>query len=86
MDMLFCMRTTLNLDDTLMRAVKRRAADSGLTITRIIEASLRETLARDEAARVRPFRLRLPVVKGRPRQGVDLSDRDALYEIMEGRR
>jgi ribbon-helix-helix CopG family protein len=37
--MLICMRTTLNLDDELMRQVRRHAADTGRTITQFIEAA-----------------------------------------------
>jgi len=82
--MLICMRTTLNLDDGLMKAVKRRAADTGRTMTDIVEESLRSALA------VRPgVKRRAPwtwvTVKGKVRPGVDVTDRDRLYDVMEGR-
>ncbi len=85
MDMLFCMRTTLNIADDLMRSVKRLAAESGQTVTRVIESALRESLTRRKASRGRPFRLRWVTARGRLRPGVDLTDRDSLYERMEGR-
>lgn len=78
------MRTTLNLEDELMKAVKRKAAETGRTMTEVIEGSLRETLLRRPATK-RAYRLRMVTVKGRRRPGVDLTDRDALYEVMEGR-
>ena len=78
------MRTTLNIDDRLYRAVKQRAALTGLTITQIVEEALRAALrAADEP---RPaFKLRWVTVEGRLRPGIDLADRDSLYELMEGR-
>jgi hypothetical protein len=78
------MRTTLDLDDRLIRSAKRRAADLGTTLTAVIEQALREHLAPRRSSGKR-FRLRLLTKRGRLVPGVDLSDRDALYERMEGR-
>lgn len=82
--MLFCMRTTLNLDTQLMKAVKQRAVERGTTMTRIVEEALRETLDK-RRDRPEPFELRWVTVGGDARPGVDLNDRDSLYERMEGR-
>ena len=82
--MLICMRTTLNLDDEVTRAVKRRAAETGRTMTEVIESALRDALMRS-AGPAKRFKLALPTVAGGLRPGVDLADRDALYEVMEGR-
>jgi hypothetical protein len=79
-----CMRTTLNLDDALIRRARRRAADEGTTLTAVIEEALRQHLAPPRPAG-KAFRLRLLTKKGRPVPGVNLADRDALYERMEGR-
>lgn len=79
-----CMRTTLNLDDTLMRKIREHAAATGQTITRVIEDALRQALA-GSSPRRRRFKLRWVTAKGRLLPGVDLSDRDSLYERMEGR-
>ena len=79
-----CMRTTLNLDDDLMRAAKRRAADTGRTLSSMIEDALRELL-RQDGLRGRPYRLRWITVRGGVQPRVDLTDRDALYDRMEGR-
>jgi plasmid stability protein len=82
--MLICMRTTLNLDDNLMRAAKRRAAETGQTLSETIEAALRELLEQEK--RPKPsYRLRWLTVKGGAQRGVDLADRDALIDRMEGR-
>lgn len=84
-DMLFCVRTTLNLDDELMKQVKRKAAETGRTMTEIIEEGLRESLRRARPPGAKSYRLKMVTVKGRLRPGVDLTDRDALYDLMEGR-
>ena len=83
--MLFCMRTTLDLDDELMRNLKRRSADMGRTLTSLVEEALRAMLERH--SRPEPgYRLKWTVVPGGPRPGIDLSDRDALMDTMDGRR
>lgn len=78
------MRTTLDIDDHVLRQAKRLAAREGTTLTRIVEEALRERVAR-KRRRSEPFRLQLLTRKGRLIPGVNLADRDALYERMEGR-
>ena len=78
------MRTTLDLDETLIRKAKRRAADEGTTLTAVIEGALRQYLAPARPSG-KPFRLKLLTKKGRRVAGVNLADRDSLYERMEGR-
>lgn len=75
------MRTTLNLDDDLMRAAKRKAIDRGLTLTAIIELALTREL---EAPAAIEFKLRIPTAEGRAIPGVDIADRDSLYDVMDG--
>jgi hypothetical protein len=79
--MLICMRTTLDLDDALIRAAKREAVTRGVTLTRIIEEALRAELTPRPARG--GFRLDFPVVSGRRPPEVDISDRDDLYDAME---
>ena len=78
------MRTTLDLDDALLRKAKRRAADEGTTLTALLEEALRQYLIPARPAGKR-FRLKLMTKKGRPVHGINFADRDALYERMEGR-
>jgi hypothetical protein len=78
------MRTTLDLDEHVLRRAKELAAREGTTLTRVIEQALRERLDRPRRMG-RPFRLRLLTKKGRVLPGVNVADRDALYERMEGR-
>jgi hypothetical protein len=82
-DMLLCMRTTVDLNDELFRAAKRRAADEGVTLREVIERSLRAHLK--PAGPRRGYRLKLKTVRGKVQPGVRLDDRDALFDLMDGR-
>ena len=78
------MRTTIRLDDQLLIAAKKLAAERGTTLTRIIEDSLRHSLARREPPH-RRSKFRFPTFKGRGLQpGVDLDDSAGLLDRMEG--
>lgn len=77
------MRTTVRLDDDLLREAKAHAAATGRTLTQVIEDALRESLAR-RAATARHPRIELPVFRGSGLQpGVDLDSNAALLDIME---
>lgn len=75
------MKTTLNIDDTVMARLKRESARSGRTMSEIVETALRTVL------RSRPQQDRLPPLPSFDGGGalVDIADRDALYRAMEGR-
>jgi hypothetical protein len=77
------MRTTIRLDDALLREAKAVAAASGRTLTELVEDALRESLARRRADAGRR-RLILRTFKGRGlRPGVDLDDSAALLDLMD---
>jgi hypothetical protein len=78
------MRTTLNIDDRVLRQAKKLAAEEGKTLTRVIEEALRERLS-PRARGGKKFKLRLLTKSGRIIPGTNLADRDLLYERMEGR-
>ena len=78
------MRTTLDIDDTVMREAKKRAVEEGGSLTSLIERALRSYLQPHRES-AKAFRLTLLTRRGRPVAGLDLDDRDALYERMEGR-
>jgi len=83
--MSFCMRTTLRLDDTLMREAKRYAIDSGRTLTAVIEDALRAALSRRKRA-LPTTRVRLATYgRGGLLPGVDLDDSAALADHMDDR-
>lgn len=77
------MRTTIDLNDELLRQAKRRAADEGVPLREIIERALRAQLAGTQ--RRKKYRLRWKTVKGALQPGVRLDDRDALFDLMDGR-
>jgi len=77
------MKTTLNVDDELMRRARCAAVARGTTLTVVVEDALRSALAEPVAAR-QTFTLRLPTVKGSGAR-VDPADRAALYELLDER-
>jgi len=77
------MRTTVRIDDELLREAKRAAAAGNKTLTELVEEALRETLARRASTATRE-RVRLPTFDGGGLQpGVDLDDSAALLELMD---
>ncbi len=77
------MRTTVNIDDTLLAETKLLAAGTGKTLTAVIEDALRERLTRQQlVAKAKP--VRLPTFGGKGLQpGVDLDDSAALHDLMD---
>jgi hypothetical protein len=79
--MVFHMKTTLNIDDTVMDQLKREAARQGRTMSELVETALRNLFqAQKQPAKPSP----LPVFHSGG-AFVDIADRDALYRAMEGR-
>lgn len=79
--MVFHVKTTLNIDDTVMPQLKQEAARQGRTMSELVETALRLLFAaRTEKVDVRP----LPAFHSGGTL-VDVADRDALYQAMEGR-
>ena len=79
------MKTTLNIDETVMRRLREEAARRGTTMSQLVEAGLRRVLGEEPATAPSRRALRsLP----RWRSGgarVDVANRDALYDLMDGR-
>jgi hypothetical protein len=73
------MKTTLNIPDALMRQLKQEAARRRTTMSELVERALRELLAGTRPAAEAPP---LPSF-GAGRAHVDVSNREALYEVME---
>jgi hypothetical protein len=78
------MRTTLDINDQLLEAARRVAAKKGTTLTAFVEHALAASLTRRGAA-ASSYRLQWKTHRGRTLPGVDVSDRDRLFERMEGR-
>lgn len=80
-DMVFHMKTTLNINDGVMLRLRREAARTGRTMSELVETALRGLLqAKPAAVELRP----LPSFTSGGAL-VDVADREALYRAMEGR-
>ncbi len=77
------MRTTIRIDDDLLAAVKRLAAETDRSMTAVIEDALREMLARRRELSERPP-IDLPVFHGSGLMpGVNLDSNADLLDLME---
>jgi hypothetical protein len=81
--MLLCMRTTIDISDELLRQAKTRSADEGIPLREVIESALRIYIQGRRAQK--RYRLHWRTEHGRIQPGVRLDDRDALFDLMEGR-
>ena len=80
-DMVCHMKTTLNIDDTVMAQLKREAARQGRTMSELVETALRLLFRSQRKQDALPP---LPTFHGGGTL-VDIADREALYGAMEGR-
>ncbi|MFH2007655.1 MAG: DUF2191 domain-containing protein [bacterium] len=76
------MRTTLNLDNELLRQVKKIAADTDRTLTEVFQELLWQGLNQRSMPQ-EEFRMEWTPVRGPVKPGVDLADRDSLLDTME---
>ncbi|MEO6872188.1 MAG: hypothetical protein ABI233_08220 [Chthoniobacterales bacterium] len=78
------LKTTLNIDDTVMARLRRESARQNRTMSELVESALR--LLFQSAKQQRKKKLPpLPTFRSGGHL-VDIADRDALYDVMEGRR
>lgn len=76
------MKTTLNIDETVMQRLREEAARQGRTMSELVEAGLRRILSEPGPGAEEPLP-ELPRWKSGGAR-VDVADREALYETMEG--
>ncbi len=77
------MRTTLDIEDRLFRALKRKAAEERTTLRRLVNELLRRELA--QSARRTRYRFDRKVCPRGPIQpGVRLKDRKSLFDRRDG--
>lgn len=84
LDMVFHIKTTLNIDDTVMARLRRESARQQRTMSELVEAALRllfQSGGNGEKKKLPP----LPAFRSGGHL-VDIADRNALYDAMEGRR
>ena len=76
------MRTTIRINDDLLKRAKKRAADEGRTLTSLVEDGLVLVLSQGKASHHQ--RIELPVSKatGGVLPGVDLNRSSDLEEVM----
>ncbi len=82
-DMVFHMKTTLNIDDTVMARLRQEAARRKRTMSELVEAGLRllfQTGKNGPEPKLPP----LPKLRSGG-HFVDIADREALYRAMEER-
>jgi len=79
--MVRCMKTTLNIDDTVMARLRQESTRQQRTMSEIVEAALRLFFKNTRERRPLPD---LPVFDSGGAL-VDIADRNALYDAMEGR-
>jgi hypothetical protein len=80
--MMHTMRTTVTIDDRLLRQAKEVAARSGRTLSELVDDGLRLLLI--QTGRGEPAPLSLPVFGGSGlHRGVDLEDKDGLAALLD---
>jgi hypothetical protein len=77
--MVFHMKTTLNISDSVMKELKQEAARQGRTMSELVETALRALLQKRTPASKLPPLPEFDMGGAR----VDVANRDALYEVME---
>ena len=76
-------RTTLKMDDDLLRRLKEHAAREGRSMQAVANELLRDGLTRlAEPAR---YKMALEGWEAEEQPGVELLDRDKLFDLMDGR-
>ena len=70
------------IDDVLLREIKKKAAVEGRTLQDVANDLLRQALRGRSPAR---FTLQLQGWEAKEQPGVDLLDRDKLFDLMDGR-
>ena len=85
-DMVFHMKTTLNIDDSVMQRLREEAARRGTTMSALAEEGLRRVL--DECSLSPSDNKPLPPLPTRRSGGllVDVSNREELYRVLEEER
>ena len=78
------MRTTVDLNDQLLRDAKKRAAEEGRPLRAVIEEALR-TMIHARGPGDQRFQLQWRTEMGRLQAGVRLDDRQSLFDLMDGR-
>lgn len=80
--MFLCMRTTIDIDERVFRAFKKRAAQRGTTFAGEIEEALQaDLLARKSTQKAEPFEL--PLFVGEGGALIDLNSNEAIQDLID---
>ena len=75
------MRTTLNIDEQILKIAKHRAMEQGVTLTQVVENALRDAIFKKEGGteEIQLITVNGPGVK----PGIDLDHTSSLLDIMD---
>lgn len=76
------MRTTIRINDDLLKQAKKRAADEGRTLTSLVEDGLALILSMPKPSKRKPVQLPVSKATGGVLPGVDLNRSSDLEEVM----
>jgi hypothetical protein len=76
------MRTTIRINDDLLKRAKKRASDEGRTLTSLVEDGLALILAKPKEGRREQVELPVSKATGGVLPGVDLNRSSDLEEVM----
>jgi hypothetical protein len=76
------MRTTIRINDDLLKRAKKRAADEGRTLTSLVEDGLVLVLSKAKTGRRKRIELPVSRATGGVLPGVDLNSSSDLEEVM----
>ncbi|GAB2445612.1 hypothetical protein GCM10027062_27990 [Nocardioides hungaricus] len=74
------MRTTVTIDDRLLKLAKDRAHALKITLGQLVELSLQAELSRSERSTVRRA---LPVFDSRLARGIDWASNSSIYQAVD---
>jgi hypothetical protein len=77
------MRTTISIEDHLLRAAKQRALEREMTLGSLIEDALRIVLDPARASEEKRAPLPVSTRRGGTRPGVDIADGARLRDLMD---
>ena len=75
-------RTALDIDERVLRELKKKAADEGRTLQAVANGLLKQAL---HTCTHQPFSLQIQGWAADLQPGVDILDRDSLFDVMNGR-
>ena len=79
----FRMKTTFDIDETVMQELREEAARRGVTVSALVESGLRHVLIEGKSIDGQPTALSpLPTWRSGGFR-VDIANREALYQVME---